>query len=424
MFDKIIQIFKIRDLRRSIFFVIGMLIIFRIAAHIPLPGVNIANLKEFFDSSQIFGLINAFSGGSMQNFSVVAMGVGPYITASIIFQLLIMIIPKLEALSKEPGGYQKINQWTRVLTVPLGLLQAYGMISILSHQSSYQIITFTTPFDLIGALIAMMAGTVFLMWIGELISERKIGNGISLIIFAGIIDRLPQVVQKTIVVFDPTQIFNLVLFTAIALITIVVVVIINEGTRNVPVSYARHIRGHRMYGGVNTYLPLRVNMAGVIPIIFAISLIIFPPMIANFFINAKTKLLVDAAQFIISVFQNHLIYGILYFVFVFGFTYFYTAVIFHPQQIADNLQKNGGFIPGIRPGKHTEDYLGFVTNRIIFAGALFLGLIAILPLIIQEFTGTLNLVIGGTSLLIVVSVVIETVKQIESQLTMRDYEGL
>jgi len=424
MFDKIIQIFKIRDLRNSIFYVLSLLIVFRIAAHIPLPGVNVANLKEFFDSSQIFGLINIFSGGSMQNFSVVAMGVGPYITASIIFQLLIMIIPRLEALSKEPGGYQKINQWTRILTVPLALLQSYGMISMLKSQSSYQIINFSSTFELISSLIVMSAGTVFLMWLGELISEKKIGNGISLLIFAGIIDRLPQIIQKTIVVFDPTQIFNLVVFAAIALVTIVVVVIINEGTRNVPVSYARHIRGHRMYGGVNTYLPLRVNMAGVIPIIFAISLIIFPPMIANFFIHAKTKFIVDAAHFIISVFQNNLIYGILYFVFVFGFTYFYTAVIFHPQQIADNLQKNGGFIPGIRPGKHTEEYLSFVTNRIIFAGALFLGLVAVLPLVIQEFTGTLNLVIGGTSLLIVVSVVIESVKQIESQLTMRDYEGL
>lgn len=424
MFDKIIQIFKIRDLRNSIFYVLGLLVVFRIAAHIPLPGVDVTNLKEFFDSNQIFGLINVFSGGSMQNFSVVAMGVGPYITASIIFQLLIMIIPRLEALSKEPGGYPKINQWTRILTVPLAFLQAYGMISMLRAQSSYQIINFSSSFDLINALIAMCAGTIFLMWIGELISERKIGNGISLLIFAGIIDRLPQVVQKTIVVFDPTQIFNLVVFAAIALITIIVVVIINEGTRNVPVSYARHIRGHRMYGGVNTYLPLRVNMAGVIPIIFAISLIIFPPMIANFFIHAKTKFIVDVAQFIISVFQNNLVYGILYFVFVFGFTYFYTAVIFHPQQIADNLQKNGGFIPGIRPGKHTEEYLGFVTNRIIFAGALFLGLVAVLPLVVQEFTGSLNLVIGGTSLLIVVSVVIESVKQIESQLTMRDYEGL
>jgi preprotein translocase subunit SecY len=424
MFDKIIQIFKIRDLRHSILFVLAMLFIFRIAAHIPVPGVDLANLKDFFNSNQIFGLINIFSGGSMQRFSIVGMGVGPYITSAIIFQLLVMIIPKLEALSKEPGGYQKINQWTRIMTVPLAALQAYGTISILTHQSAYKIISFASPFDLLGAIITLTAGTIFLMWIGELISERKIGNGISILIFAGIIERLPQVLQTTIVTFDPTQIFNLVLFAVIALITIIVVVIINEGTRNVPVSYARHIRGHRMYGGVNTYLPLRVNMAGVIPIIFAISLIIFPPMVANFFLHAKTKFLADASQFVINIFQTHWIYGLLYFIFVFGFTYFYTAVIFHPQQIAENLQKHGGFIPGIRPGKFTEEYLAFVTNRIIFAGALFLGLIAVLPLIIQEFTGTLNLVIGGTSLLIVVSVVIETVKQIESQLTMREYEGL
>ncbi|MDD5341627.1 MAG: preprotein translocase subunit SecY, partial [Patescibacteria group bacterium] len=403
MFDKIFQIFKIRDLRRSILFVLGLLFVFRIAAHIPIPGVDLTALKDFFNSNQVFGLINIFSGGSMERFSIVGMGVGPFITASIIFQLLIMIIPRLEALSKEPGGYQKINQWTRVLTVPLAALQAYGTISILSHQSAYKIINFASPFDLFSAIITLCAGTVFLMWLGELISERKIGNGISLLIFAGIIERLPQVLQTVIVTFDPTEVLNIALFAAVALITIVVVVIINEGTRNVPVSYARHIRGHRMYGGVNTYLPLRVNMAGVIPIIFAISLIIFPPMIANFFLNAKTQFLASASQFVINVFQNQLIYGLLYFTFVFGFTYFYTAVVFHPQQIADNLQKHGGFIPGIRPGKHTEDYLSFVTNRIIFAGALFLGLIAVLPLVIQQFTGTLNLVIGGTSLLIVVS---------------------
>ncbi|MFA5188614.1 MAG: preprotein translocase subunit SecY [Patescibacteria group bacterium] len=424
MWEKFTQIFKIRDLRKSILYVLALLVIFRIAAHIPIPGVNLDNLKEFFASNQIFGLINIFSGGGMSNFSVVAMGVGPYITASIIFQLLVMIVPKLEEISKEPGGYQKINNWTRWLTVPLAALQGYGIITTLQRQSTYKIINFLSPFDLILTLITLTAGTVFLMWIGELISERKIGNGISLIIFAGIVDRLPSLVQRTLVVFDPAEIFNLVLFAIIAIITIVGVVIINEGTRNVPVSYARHVRGNKMYGGVSTHLPLRVNMAGVIPIIFAISLIIFPPMIAQFFVHAKSQILVQAAQFIISVFQNQLIYGILYFVFVFGFTYFYTAVIFHPQQIAENLQKQGGFIPGIRPGKHTEEYLGHVTNRIIFAGALFLGLIAILPLVIQQFTGGLNLVIGGTSLLIVVSVVIETVKQVESQLTMREYEGI
>ena len=424
MLERVIQIFKIRDLRKSILYVLALLFVFRIAAHIPIPGVNLANLKEFFASNQIFGLINIFSGGGMNNFSVVAMGVGPYITASIILQLLVMIVPKLEALSKEPGGYQKINSWTRWLTVPLAALQGYGIITVLQRQSTYKIIGDLSPFDLILTIITLSAGTIFLMWIGEIISERKIGNGISLIIFAGIIDRLPGSVQRTLAVFDPGQIINMGLFALIAVITIVGVVIINEGTRNVPVSYARHVRGNKMYGGVSTHLPLRVNMAGVIPIIFAISLIIFPPMIANFFVHAKSQILVSIAQFVMSVFQNQLIYGILYFIFVFGFTYFYTAVIFHPQQIAENLQKQGGFIPGIRPGKHTEDYLARVTNHIIFAGALFLGLIAILPLLIQQLVGGLNLVIGGTSILIVVSVVIEIVKQIESQLTMREYEGL
>jgi len=423
MWDKIIQIFKIKDLRNSILFVLAMLVIFRVAAHIPVPGVNIANLKEFFASNQILGLINIFSGGGMENFSIVAMGVAPYITASIIFQLLVMIIPKLEALSKEPGGHEKINRWTRLVTVPLAVLQGYGMIMILKQQSAYQIIGDLTAFNLITTLVTLTAGSIFLMWIGELISEKNIGNGISLLIFAGIIAALPGIVQRAIVTFDPSQIATMVTFALIAVVTVIGVVIINEGTRNIPISYARHIRGNRMYGGVNTHLPLRVNMAGVIPIIFAISLILFPPMIAQFFLHAKSQILVSISEFVISVFNNQLIYGILYFVFVFGFTYFYTAVVFHPQQIAENLQKQGGFIPGIRPGKNTEEYLGNVTNRIILAGALFLGLIAVLPLLFQGFSGGLNLVIGGTSLLIVVSVVIEMVKQIESQLTMRDYEG-
>ena len=422
--DKIIQIFKIRDLRKSILYVLAMLVVFRIAAHIPVPGVNVENLKEFFASNQILGLINIFSGGGMENFSVVALGVAPYITASIIFQLLVMIIPKLEEISKEQGGHQKINKWTRWLTVPLAALQGYGMITILRQQSSFEIIGDLSLFNLTTTIITITAGSVFLMWIGELISEKNIGNGISLLIFAGIIAALPGIVQRSIAVFDPSQIATMLTFAVIAVVTIVGVVIINEGTRNVPVSYARHVRGNRMYGGVNTHLPLRVNMAGVIPIIFAISLILFPPMIANFFLHAKTQILVKIAEFTIQAFQNQLIYGILYFVFVFGFTYFYTAVIFHPQQIAENLQKQGGFIPGIRPGKNTEEYLAKVTSRIIFTGALFLGLIAVLPLIVQGFSGGLNLVIGGTSLLIVVSVVIETVKQIESQMTMRDYEGL
>jgi preprotein translocase subunit SecY len=422
--DKFRQIFKAKDLRNSILYVLGILIIFRIAAHIPVPGINIEGLKELFSSNQFLGLINIFSGGSMENFSVVSLGVAPYITASIIFQLLIMITPKLEQLSKEPGGQQKINKWTRWLTVPLAALQGYAMITMLQRQSTYQIIGNMSIFELLTTVFTVTAGTIFLMWLGELISEKNIGNGISLLIFVGIVANLPNIIQKAIVVFDPSQLVEIFVFIIIAIVTIVGVVIINEGTRNVPVSYARHIRGNRMYGGVSTHLPLRVNMAGVIPIIFAISLIIFPPMIANFFLHAKSQILVTISEQIIRIFQNRLIYGILYFVFVFGFTYFYTAVVFHPQQIAENLQRQGGFIPGIRPGKHTEEYLANVTNRIILAGALFLGLIAILPLVVQSFSGGLNLVIGGTSLLIVVSVVIETVKHIESQMTMREYDGL
>jgi len=421
--DKIRQIWKIRDLRNSILFVLAMLFVFRLTAHIPIPGVDVVNLRNFFKSNQIFGLMNIFSGGTMENFSIVALGVAPYITASIIFQLLIMIIPSLEELSKEGEyGRQKINQYTRLLTVPLAALQSFGMITLL-RQSSRTIIQTTSPFSLFLMIISMTAGTVFLMWIGELISEKKIGNGISLLIFAGIVSRLPSSVTQVFVSFDRSQLFNWIIYAILAVVIIAGVVVVTEGQRNIPVTYAKRIRGTRMYGGSATHLPIRVNMAGVIPIIFAISIILFPPMVAQFFVGARTAFIASAAKWIISAFQNRLFYGILYFVLVVFFTYFYTAVIFHPEQIAENLQKQGGFIPGIRPGNHTAEYLHHTTNRVIFVGALFLGAIAVLPLLVQEFLGTRALVIGGTSLLIVVSVVIETIKQIQSQLTMREYEG-
>ena len=423
MIEKLTQIWKARDLRNSILFILGMLVIFRLAAHIPIPGVNVVALREFFASNQILGLMNIFSGGGMENFSIVMMGVAPYITSSIIFQLLAMIIPKLEEMQKEEQGRQQINMWTRWLTVPLAMLQSFGMITLLRRSSS-AILGDISAFDLGAMIITITAGTIFLMWLGELISEKKIGNGISLIIFAGIVAGLPQVVQQTLVTFDPSQLFLLISFTVIALITVIGVVIITEGQRNVPVQYARQIRGNRMYGGTSTHLPLRVNMAGVIPIIFAISVVIFPPMIAQFFIHARTAWIAKGAEWTIVLFQNQLVYGILYFLLVFAFTFFYTEVIFHPTQIAENLQKQGGFIPGIRPGRHTSEYLANTTHKIIFVGALFLGVIAILPLIMRYFTGMQSLAIGGTSLLIVVAVVIETVKQIESQLTMREYEGM
>ncbi len=416
------QIWQLPDLRNKILFVLAMLTIFRVAGHIPIPGVDVNNLRAFFRSNQILGLMNVFSGGTMENFSVVALGVAPYITSSIIFQLLTMIIPRLEELSKEGEyGRQKINQYTRILTVPLAALQGYGMILLL-RQSARPIIADISPLALATTIATVVGGTIFLMWIGELISEKKIGNGISLLIFAGIIASLPTAVQQALLTFDRGTVANWVLYAAIAIVTIVGVVIITQGTRNIPVSYAKRIRGMRMYGGTSSYLPLRVNMAGVIPIIFAISIILFPPMVAQFFLRAKTQFVVALAQKVIDIFQNQLVYGVIYFVLVVAFTYFYTAIIFRPDQIAEHLQKQGGFIPGIRPGRPTVEYLGHTINRVISAGALFLGVLAVMPLALQQLTGSQALTIGGTSLLIVVSVVIETVEQIESQLQMHEYE--
>lgn len=423
MFNKIAQIWKVKELRNNILFILGMLTVFRIAAHIPIPGVDTAALQNFFASNQVLGLLNVFSGGSMDNFSIVMMGIGPYITASIIFQLLGMIVPSLEEMQKEESGRAKINTWTRWLTVPLAAMQAFGMITLL-RRSSTQILPNVSTFDYISMMVIITAGTIFLMWIGELITERKMGNGISLLIFAGIVSALPQAVQQTLLTYDSSQIFTMLGFAAIALITIVGVVVITEGQRNIPVQYAKQIRGSRMYGGTSTHLPLRVNMAGVIPIIFAVSVILFPSMIAQFFVHAKTVWIANFAESVIVFFQNQLVYGVLYFLLVFAFTFFYTEVIFHPEQIAENLQKQGGFIPGIRPGRHTSEYLSNTTHKIILVGALFLGVIAVLPLIMRYFTNMQSLAIGGTSLLIVVSVVIETVNQIEAQLSMREYDGI
>jgi preprotein translocase subunit SecY len=424
MFKKLIQIWKVKDLRNSLLFVLAMLAIFRVAAHIPVPGVDAEALKNLFSNNQLLGLMNIFSGGSMQNFSIVMLGIAPYITSSIIFQLLTMVVPKLEELSKEGEyGRSKINQWTRWLTIPLAFMQSFAMISLL-RQSAVNVLP---GFDLWHTLIAMItitAGTIFLMWIGELISEKHVGNGISLLIFAGIISGLPTSVSNMIATYDPSQLVNIIIFIAIALITVVGVVIITEGQRNIPISYARQVRGNRVYGGVNTHLPLRVNQAGVIPIIFAIAMITFPPMIAQLFLRVKTEAIVSFSEWVIQIFQNQFFYGTIYFVMVVSFTYFYTAVIFHPDQIAENLQKQGGFVPGIRPGKNTAEYLQKIVTRIVFTGALFLGVIAVLPIVMAQATHSNSLVVGGVSMLIVVSVVIEMVNQINAQLSMRDYEEI
>ncbi len=424
MWEKIQQIWKIKDIRNKILFVVGMLVVFRLVAHIPVPGVNIANLRQFLAGNQIFGLLDVFSGGTMKNFSIVMLGVGPYITSSIIFQLLTMISPKLEELSKEgEAGQQKINMYTRLLTVPLAFLQSYAMIKVL-NRSSLPIITDLSFFRLVTIMMTITAGTMFLMWIGELISEKKIGNGVSFLIFAGIVSGFPGAIRNFSINYNSADFYTLILFGAIAILTVVGVVFINEGQRNIPVSYAKQVRGNNMYGGNSSHLPLRVNMSGVIPIIFAISLVLFPSLIAQFFVQAQTAWLANLAAGTIRLFQNQLFYGIIYFLLVFGFTYFYTAIIFHPQKMAENLQKQGGFIPGIRPGTETEKYLGQTMNRINLTGALFLGVIAILPLLAQYFMGTQNLALGGTSLLIVVSVAIEISKQISAQLTMHAYDNV
>ena len=422
MLDKIVRIFKIKELRNKIFFILALLVVFRLAANIPLPGVDAAKLKEFFDSNQLFGMLNAFSGSGLSNVSIVLLGVGPYITSSIIMQLLTMIFPRLEKLQKEEGeaGRQKFNMWTRWITVPLAGLQTFAMINLLKSQG---VMKELSVYDMVTIMFVAIAGTIFLMWLGELITEKGIGNGVSLIIFAGIVAGLPGAFSQMVSTFDPTDFTGYVLFLGVGLITIAGVVMVNEGQRNIPISYAKRIRGNKTYGGTSTHLPLKVNQAGVIPIIFAISIMLFPGLVANFFVNSDKETVANVARFVSELFQNQWFYGATYFLMVVLFTYFYTAVVFDPNKISENLQRQGGYVPGVRPGNATADFLSRIINRITLSGSIFLGLIAILPLIVQGVTGLTALSIGGTSILIVVSVVIEMVKQIEGQLVMRDYEG-
>ncbi|MDP1845475.1 MAG: preprotein translocase subunit SecY [Candidatus Moranbacteria bacterium] len=422
MLEKVLQVFKIKELRNKILFVLGILVVFRVAANIPVPGVNVDQLRNFFENNQFFGLLNMFSGGGLRNISIVMLGVGPYITASIIMQLLTMIVPRLEQIYKEEGeaGRQKFNMWTRWATVPLAALQTFAMINLFKSQNIFGALT---PLQLGTIIITATAGTVFLMWLGELITEKNIGNGVSLIIFAGIVAGLPTSLTQLFAIWEPSMLFTYLGYLIFGVLVIAAVVFVTEGQRNIPVSYAKRIRGNRVYGGTSTHLPLRVNQAGVIPIIFAMSIMLFPGMIANFFIHASNLTLANFASVVDNIFKNQFFYGSAYFVLVVLFTYFYTAVTFDPKNIAENMQKQGGFVPGIRPGQATAEFLHRVLNRITLAGALFLGLIAVLPFIVQGLTNVQSLTIGGTGLLIVVSVVIEIMKQIESQLIMRDYEG-
>ncbi len=422
------MIFTDKDLRKKILFVLAMLIIFRVGAAIPIPSVDPIRLRTLMEGNQFFGLLNMFSGGGFENLSVVMLGVGPYITATIIMQLLTMLSPRLKEIYMEEGetGRRKFNQYSRILTVPLAMLQGFSLLALMERQD---VLVNLTLFDRALNMIIVTAGSVFLMWLGELISQYGIGNGVSLMIFAGIVSDIPSVVQRAIFSLigpsggiDASQLPTYLGFLAAAFLIIAGVVIVSEGQRPIPVSYAKRIRGMRVYGGVSTYLPLRVNQAGVIPIIFALSILLFPQMITAVLSGVGSS---GFKAFLVSFnnfFNNPWVYASFYFVLVFLFTYFYTAVTFDPEAISKNLQKGGAFIPGIRPGRPTAEYISKVLTRITLVGAIFLGLIAVLPLGMRAITGMASLAIGGTALLIVVSVVLETIKQIQAQVVMREYE--
>ncbi len=430
MFEALINAFRAPDIRRRIIFVLGMLVIYRALAVVPVPAVDRNAVAQLVEQQQFLQLLDLFSGGGLRSFSIVAMGVNPYINASIIMQLMTGVVPRLQALSREGEyGRTKINQYTRYLTVPLALLQAYGYLAILSSQNiitGFDILSLST----ITQMVTLAAGTVLAMWIGELITERGIGNGISFIIFAGIAARIPQGLSSYL---SNPDIAGGIAFVVLALIVVGVIVYIQEGQRRIPIQYASRVRGRRMYQGGATFLPLRVNQAGVIPIIFAVSILLFPTQIASYFATpantavGSATLVNQIADGVVSFLSPQGIpYIIFYFLLTLGFTYFYTAFTFKPDETADQLRKNGGFIPGIRPGSPTRDYLQRVVFRLSLAGAVFLGLIAVSPLILSRiFAGGVigSFALGGTALLIVVSVVVETMKQLEAQLMMRNYEG-
>jgi preprotein translocase subunit SecY len=425
------RLFLNKELRKRVVITLGLLLVTRVLVHIPLAAVSADKLKAFFtgNTNQAFGLLDIFSGGSLSRFSVILMGVGPYITASIIIQLLTVIVPSFEALQKEGEyGKNRLNQYTRYITVPLAILQSYAMILLLKSQD---VITSWSPQELVSMLVVSTAGTILLMWIGEIITESGIGNGISLIITIGILAGLPATfAQKYSLVvsggiIDYKELLSFSVFILFSILLIAIIVLMNDAVRRIPVSYARRTRGETLSNSINSFLPIKVNTAGVIPIIFAVSMLMFPQLIGKFFESAKTEWVRNFAIWIsstVSAEKNALVYGVLYFLLVIVFTYFYTSIVFNPQQIAENLQKQGGFVPGIRPGSETVTYLGAVISRITFVGSIFLGLVAILPIIIPLWTGDQTLILGGTGILIVVSVVIETMRQVQAQLVMTSYE--
>jgi len=418
---KIKMIFQDKGLRNRILFILGALLTFRFLASVPIPGIDTAKLTAFFAGNDLLSFLNLFSGGGMSNLSIVMLGVGPYITASIIMQVLTMMSPKIKAMYQEDGeiGRRKFTQISRLLTVPIAIIQGFSFIKLLENS---QVITHMNIGEMLVNLTIIVAGSMLMMWIGELMTEFGIGNGTSILIFAGIVAGLPTTISQLSLSFSVSQIPMYILFVVIFLIVIYGVVFISEAERPIPVTYAKRVTGSKVSGGVSTYLPLRLNQAGVIPIIFAMSILLFPQMITKFIAEVSTnETLKNIANVIGDFITNPWVNGILYFSLVFLFTYFYTAITFDPDQISKNLQQGGAFIPGVRPGTSTSEYLGKVLTRITLVGALFLGTIAVLPIVVQSITGFSSLAVGGTALLIVVSVVIDLLKKIQAQITMREY---
>ncbi|MFH0846108.1 MAG: preprotein translocase subunit SecY [Patescibacteria group bacterium] len=413
-------IIKDKILVKRIGFLLGALVVFRALANIPIPGVDVVKLNEFFSGNQFFGLLNIFSGGGLSNLSIVMLGVSPFITASIIMQLMMIIFPKIKEMYHEEGtaGRKKFTQYSRLLTIPMALVQGYGFLRLLQSNG---VVASLEPFEFAVNLTVIVAGSVLMMWIGELISEFGIGSGVSLLIFAGIVSGLPTALSQLYIGFETSQIPMILGFIFVAVALVYSIVVVTEAERPIPVHYAKRVRGNKVYGGVSTYLPLRVNQAGVIPIIFAMSILLFPQMILNFLVNVDNTVVKNVSDFMLSVLSNSWLYAIMYFILVFLFTYFYTAITFDPESIANNLQKSGAFIPGVRPGKNTSEYLAKVLTRITLVGALFLGFIAVLPLAMKAITQISALAIGGTALLIIVSVVLDLVKKIDAQASMREY---
>jgi len=414
------KLFKVPELRKRVLIIIFLLFVFRLTANIPIPGIDLARIKSFIEQNQFLGLLNIFLGNTLSNFSIAMLGLGPYITAIIILQLLTLIFPKLKELYYEGGeeGRRKFNQYGRILTFPLALIQGYGFLTFLKTQG---VLIYSSQFDLLKDLIVIGAGSVFLMWLGELITEQKLGNGISFLIFAGIVANIPQKFFLSLQTFSIEKINSYIIFIILAILVIFFVIYFTEAERKIPISYIKRVRGMKIYGGSQTYLPLKVNQAGVIPIIFAIAILTFPQTLFYIFQSAHIEILASLFSKIAKLIQNNFIFGIFYFILVFLFTYFYTLITFEPYEIANNLQKNGAFIPGLKPGKETGDYLKKVVYRTTFAGGLFLAFVAVIPFILQAITNISFLTIGGTSVLIVVSVVIETLKTIEGELEIREY---